>query len=328
MPSLRDWWTGDTTDPGRLPPEDPRVRDLLDRIAPGETIEDLGGAFSLNLRLTPSDRVLRVHRPMISRRRLRAEQHLRAMLCEAGIRTPLPFPIVGDTIALCGHGSSQRLAELEPFVRTTEPAPSIASSRWLFHALGSLHTVASTLSLTMPRAVVATWGTPSSMSRWLAETSRAVASAPAAREQLDAAWEMLPAIRSDWVDPSRLPHHLVHGDFRLGNAVQAHDDGELVVFDMGFAAVRPRVWDVAYALGFVHLALGEAWGPATTDEMIALYEDACSRPLNADERRAIPAMAAIALLHTLAHAGFMANPTHVAGTQGPFVRAARRILWP
>lgn len=328
MPSLRDWWSDDPADPGRLPAEDPRVRDLLDRIAPGETIEDLGGAFSLNLRLTPSDRVLRVHRPMISRRRLRAEQHLRAMLCEAGIRTPLPLPIAGDTIALCGRGSSRRLAELEPFVRTTEPAPSIASSRWLFRALGSLHTVTSTLPCTMPRAVVATWGTPNSMRRWLAETSHAVASVPAARDRLDAAWELLPAIRSGWVDPSRLPHHLVHGDFRLGNAVQSQDDGELVVFDVGFAAVRPRVWDVAYALGFMHLALGEAWGPATTDEMIALYEDACSRPLSASERRTIPAMAAIALLHTLAHAGFMASPTHVAGAQGPCVRAARSILRP
>ena len=326
MPPLRAWWTGDPHDPGRLPIDDPRVQDLLDRVAPDETVEDLGGAFSLNLHLSPSARVLRIHRPMISRTRLQAEHDLRTMLSAQGIAIPCPLPAAGSTILATGTGKRRRLAELEPFVATIEPEPGIASYGWLFDALGTLHRALALVPPVMPRAVVATWGTPRVLQRWLSVTANAVSSDPAAHEVVAASQALMPAIRRGWVEPETLPQQIVHGDFRLGNAVQSATDRSLVVFDVGFAAIRPRIWDVAYALGFMHLALGHACDRTQTDAMIVLYERACGLPLSANERRTIPAMAAIALLHTIAHAGFMANPIEVVHSQQAFVQAAARFL--
>ncbi|MGC4108178.1 MAG: phosphotransferase [Thermomicrobiales bacterium] len=327
MLSLRTGWTDDPNDPGRLAPDDDRVHALIDRIAPGETAIDIGGSFSLNLHLTPSNRVLRIHRRFVSRTRLLAEQALRRNMAMAGIRTPIALSIDGHTIIRTGTGSRRRLAELEPFIAAETPEPTAATYLWLFHELGHVHTVLATFPTTMPRSLAATWGTPSSMRRWFEVTRGAVAGDAAAQAIVDTAQALLPNIRHGWITPRLLPHHhLIHGDFRPGNAVQASGGGNLVVFDTGFADVRPRVWDIAYALGFMQLALGPTSDETTRATMIATYEEISDAPLSDAERAVIPSMSAIALLHTIAHAGFMADPAAVARSQEPFVQAAARII--
>lgn len=326
MPCLRDWWTDDPSDPGRLSLGDERVQELLDRIAPGETVKDLGGTFSLNMHLIQSNRVLRIHRPMISRKRLLAEQQLRRQLGERGVRTPIPFSIDGSTALRVGHGNQIRLAEIEPFMDTVKPDPSLNSYDWLFRELGRLHIALAALPAEMPRSVVATWGTPRSMQRWLNATRNHLPPRSEAREIVDATQSLITVIHERWRDLNHMQRHIVHGDFRLGNAVYTRDTGEPVVFDVGFACVRPRVWDVAYALAFMFLALGEQCTTDTTQKMLASYEDAREKTLSADEHAIIPGMAAIALLHTVAHAGYMTNATTAILSQRSFLDAALRIL--
>ena len=326
MRTLQERWTDDPDDPGRLPPDDPRVQHILVRCAPGEAAIDLGGSFSLNLHLTPSNRVLRIHRPFVSRRRLLAEQGLRQRLAAAGIRTPVALQTGGTSILAAGAGPRRRLAELEPFIDSVKPGLTPESFHWLFQKLGELHTVLAASPSPFPHSVAATWGTPRSMQRWLAVTRHTVATDHAALGIVATTQRLVREIRRRWVPPARLPTQLIHGDFRIGNAVQTPDSRDLILFDTGFAGIQPRVWDVAYALGFMKLALGDTCDRAMCMATIAAYEDALGQPLIADERRAIPAMAAIALLHTVAHAGYMACPIDGVQSQEPFVRAAGHIL--
>ncbi|MGC4193114.1 MAG: phosphotransferase [Thermomicrobiales bacterium] len=326
MLSLRTGWTDDPNDPGRLSPEDTRVRALIERIAPGETATDLGGSFSLNLHLIPSNRVLRVHRRFVSRTRLLAEQALRRNLAMAGIRTPGALSVGGRTIVHAGTGSRRRLAELEPFVAIETPEPTPAAYLWLFRELGHVHTVLATFPATMPRSLAATWGTPSSMQRWFDVTRAAVAADESAAAIVRHAHGLLPTIRRSWVSAPELPQHLIHGDFRPGNVARTPDSGDLVIFDTGFSDVRPRVWDVSYALGFMELERAGTRNSEIWASMIGTYEQASNKALTDAELAVTPSMAAIALLHTIAHAGYTADPAAVARSQEPFVQAAARIV--
>lgn len=329
MPTLYDLWTNDAADPGRMRADDPRMCALLARIAPGEAAFDLGGAFSLNLHLTPSNRVLRVHRPFVSLRRLLAEQALRHHLAGAGIVTSLPLCVNGRTVFTVGTGSWRRLAEVEPYLDTVTPEPTIASYRWLFTQLGTIHRILAEMPSVFPRSLAATWGTPASLRRWLDVTTVAVTSDEAATAMVRQAAALLRAIRERWVAPNRLPQQLIHGDVRLGNIVRDRATGETVLFDTGFADVRPRIWDVAYALGFMDLALnagGENHQPDSWQELLAVYEESRGALMTPEEHCVVPAMAATALLHTIVHAGYMADPAAAVRNEEAFLRTASHLL--
>lgn len=330
MPTLSAGWTDNPQDPGRIRADDPRVLALLARTAPDHSVTDLGGSFSLNLHLMPGNHVLRVHRPFVTRRRLMAEQTLRKRLTVAGITVPLPISVNDRTLLVIGKGHQRRLAELEPFIDTVTPESTVASYRWLFGQLGSIHRVLVTLPAAMPRSLAATWGTPESIRRWLTVTKPAVAADVAATALVGQAASLLPAIRRRWVAPRRLPQHQIHGDVRLGNIVRDRMTEGMVLFDTGFADVRPRVWDLAYALGFMELALNAAGGGGHHDalwpELLAIYEECRGESLTPEEHDVIPAMAAIALLHTLFHAGYMAEPATVVRNEEAFLHAAIHLL--
>jgi Ser/Thr protein kinase RdoA (MazF antagonist) len=330
MPTLFDGWTDDPADPGRIRANDPRVRTLLNRIAPGEAATDLGGSFSLNLHLMPGNRVLRVHRPFVSRRRLRAEQALRQDLADAGYKVPLPLPVKDRSLLTVGTGSRRRWAELEPFLDTITPEPSMTSYRWLFAQMGAIHRVLATLPPVMPRSLAATWGTPDSLRRWLAVTRFSVASDEVATTMVHQVEALLPAIRQRWIAPNHLPQHLIHGDIRPGNIVRDRKSGETVLFDTGFADVRPRIWDIAYALGFMDLALNAANAEGIRadnwQDLLGIYEEHRGERLTPEEYVVLPAMAAIALTHTIAHAGYMADPSMVVRHERAFLQAAIHLL--
>ncbi len=60
-PRLREWWTDDPVDPGRMSLNDPGVQQLVTAISPESHTTDLGGVMSLNVRLDAAGLVLRVH---------------------------------------------------------------------------------------------------------------------------------------------------------------------------------------------------------------------------------------------------------------------------
>src|SRR5260370_39909209 len=61
--------------------DDPAVSALIDRVARGAGWADIGGAFNLNLRIDAEPPVvLRVHRPWVSRGRVKGMRRLRERL--------------------------------------------------------------------------------------------------------------------------------------------------------------------------------------------------------------------------------------------------------
>ena len=85
---IRSWWTDDPLEPARPTRIHPEVQELLASLAPGEEAVELGGTMSLNLHLTPSDRVVRVHQPFVTAARLQGEQAVRRIVSRPGWLRP------------------------------------------------------------------------------------------------------------------------------------------------------------------------------------------------------------------------------------------------
>lgn len=314
---LQAWWSDeDADDPGRLPLEHPDVQRLLARIAPDEEATDLGGTMALNALLQPSSRVLRVHQQSVTRRRLLAEQALRAHLARGPFVTAEALAVDGGTVLRCGT----HLAEVEPYVEAERLPHDAESYRWLFEQLGTLHRALADAD--MPNAVTATWAPPSSLRRWLARTVPALQGSVAGRAHADRLTRLARATERHWISPARLPQQVVHGDVRLSN-LRRTPDGRTLVLDLGFAAMRPRVHDLACALAFMTLARGV---PVELDQPIAAYESAHGRALSAAEHEAIPALAAAVMLFHAAHDGYTPDALVRVPERAPFLDVAEHLL--
>ncbi|MFI1094437.1 phosphotransferase enzyme family protein [Streptomyces sp. NPDC020917] len=313
--------------PGHLPGReraggDAELRHLVEDLAPGDRPVDLRGTFSRNLHLPGAGLVLRVHPPTDSLRRVTAERALRRRLLDAGVRTARPVAWHGREAVRVGG----RWAELEEYMPHRSQPPGDA---WLFGALGRLHRVLASLDLTVPRPAVATYGPPRSLRRWLAVTGPAVAHHPEATRTVARVRRLVARLDTRWVPATALPVHPVHGDAKTGNIV-ADAQGAAVYLDFGFAAVRPRVHDLAYALAWRLLPTADA-GPE--DDLLAraltAYEQAAS-PLSALERTALVPYAAAVPLYYAAVAGYTADPVAelTTGLRVPFLTLAERLLSP
>lgn len=278
---------------------DPDVQALLARIAPRQPVRDLGGAFSLNLHLPEEDRVLRVHAGDVSRRRLAAQQDLRCQLAKHGIRVGQPIDWNGSSLIRSGW----RWAELEPYIPHEMMPFSIASYPWLFAALGALHRALDRCDVSLPRPAFSTYGPPGTLLRWFGMTAQAVAHDSAANEVVQRLRPMLQELRRQWIPARELPNRIVHGDGKLRNIVR-DAAGETVYLDFGFAARRPRVHELGYALTRMLLSLGVgetedaparfAWEQIPI--LIAAYEAAAGERLSEREWRALaPSVVASAL---------------------------------
>jgi len=320
--NLRRWWSDDPEDPARPAATHPDVQSLLRRIAPGERVTDLGGTMSLNLHLPASGRVVRVHQPWNTRRRVCGEQALRVALLREGWRVPQPLLLKSRSVLACGR----RLAECETYVSGVQPPPTYESYRWLFHEMGRLHATLAGLDVSLPRGMAATWAPPGSLQRWLAVTEPALRASEAAGPVARRLRGVANAVRRDWVDPRDLPGHLVHGDFRLGNVVQSVDQAT-VVYDVGFANWRPRAHDLAYTAGFMLLALGN---PPDSHDLIAQmseeYERARRVTLTRAERQFLIVDAAAVMIHALAHDGYTADPAGSLPHRLPFLDVAESLI--
>jgi Ser/Thr protein kinase RdoA (MazF antagonist) len=327
-PRLTAWWTDDPADPGRLPVDWPDVRRLAASIAPDAQLTDLGGVFSLNLRLEPPGLVLRVHQPAscVSRPRLLGLQAVRRRLASGGLRVPLALPWRGETVFRCGR----RWAELEAYVPNERLAPTLDSHLWLYSAMGTLHDALAGLDVPVPRPTVATYAPPTSVLRWLPATEAAVRGDPEAREIAGLVRELARRVRRRWIAGTELPVQWVHGDVRLSN-VRLTPAGEAVYFDFGFLARRPRIHDLAYALAFMVWALGNLDAPErfpwnAVPRLIEAYEATAPARLTTAERTALGPYTAAVPLYCAALDGFTEDPAGNLRTRLPFLRLAEWIL--
>jgi Ser/Thr protein kinase RdoA (MazF antagonist) len=297
----------------RASTDDPAVAALLDQLAPAGTWLDIGGSFNLNIRLDGAEPlVLRVHRPWATRGRVAGLRRLRERLQRAGIRVAQPVPILGRDLVRVGD----RWAELEEFVPHVPPDPSQESHLRLFEELGRLHT-----------ALRATWQpdlpqplddhqTHRQLRYWLSYTRRRLG--PGAEPVVHRARLLL-----DELGQARrgidLPRAPIHGDYKLGNAVQL-PDGSWLNLDLDFVRFRERLYDVAGALYWA----AESGAPVDLRALRDAYDRSAPEPVTPDERQFLPAQIALIPLHWVAAAGFTDERIGVPGTVG--VSEAERAL--
>ena len=323
---LLDWWIDDPADPGRMRWNDPDVQNLLKQIAATSKTTDLGGTMSLNVRIEPEDLVLRIHQPFVSKPRLLAVQQLRMACVKHGVVVPVPSGIGESTLKRC----RDRWVEFEKYIPHERLQPSVDSYHWLFHQMGRLHRILTQLDVPVPRPLVATYATPSTLHRWHQITDSAVQGDKQAEETAQLLGVLVKRLRSQWVSSSEIPVQLVHGDIRLSN-VCLGIDGETVFFDFGFAAQRPRIHDIAYALAYMVLAQG---GHEKLDDypwkeiagLVTEYESAAGSRLKPLERTALVPYAAAVPIYQSAIAGLSNDSSHQLRQKAHFLRLSEWIL--
>ena len=278
----------------RASTDDPAVAALLDQVAPDRTWQDIGGGFNLNIRLDgAATLVLRVHRPWATRARVAGLRRLRERLQRAGIRVARPVPILGRELARVGG----RWAELEEFVPHVQPSPSQESYLRLFEELGRLHAgLRAAWEPDLPEPLD-DHRTHRQLHYWLGFTRRRLGAGaePVVRRAKLLLDELGRARRG--VD---LPCAPIHGDYKLGNAVQL-SDGSWLNLDLDFVRVRERLYDVAASLYWA----SESGGNVELRELCDAYDSSAPEPVTPDERRLLPAQITLIPLHWVATAGFM-----------------------
>jgi Ser/Thr protein kinase RdoA (MazF antagonist) len=275
----------------RASTDDPAVAALLDQLAPTRTWQDIGGSFNLNIRLDgAATLVLRVHRPWATRARVVGLRRLRERLQRAGIRVAQPVPILGRDLARVDG----RWAELEEFVPHVQPSPSPESHLRLFEELGRLHArLRAAWEPDLPHPVDTT--EPTSWPYWLGFTRRRLGAGaePVVRRAKLLLGELGRARRG-----LQLPLAPIHGDYKLGNAVQLLD-GSWANLDLDFVRVRERLYDVAASLYWA----SESGANVDLHELCDAYNSSAPEPVTRDERRFLPAMITLIPLHWVATAG-------------------------
>lgn len=303
--NLNKWWIDDPADPGRLTLQDADVDRLAQRISPGASAVDLGGTMSLNVKIEPDNLVLRIHQAFVSRQRLSAVQRIRSHCAAQGLVTTEPLYRNNQSM----FRFRNRWAELETYLPHERLAPTADAYLWMFEAMGVLHLALERFEHPVPRPVVSTYAAPSTLRRWLATAESKVRDDADALVIVRRLRDQLQALNRQWVYAPELPVQLVHGDVRLSNVCKG-TDGRDVYFDFGFAAYRPRIHDVAYAIAFMLLALGrhkepesDAW--TLIGELISRYEEAARTTLTASERKALLPYTAAVPLYQIVIAGLM-----------------------
>jgi len=278
----------------RASTDDPAVAALLDQVAPDRTWQDIGGGFNLNIRLDgAATLVLRVHRPWATRARVAGLRRLRERLQRAGIRVARPVPILGRELARVGG----RWAELEEFVPHVQPSPSQESYLRLFEELGRVHA-----------GLRAAWEpdlpepyddhrTHRQLHYWLGFTRRRLGAGaePVVRRAKLLLDELGKARRG-----VELPRAPIHGDYKLGNAVQL-SDGSWANLDLDFVRIRERLYDVAGSLYWA----SESGANVDLHQLCDAYDRSAPEPVTPDERRFLPAMITQIPLHWVATAGIL-----------------------
>ncbi|MEM7532970.1 MAG: phosphotransferase, partial [Chloroflexota bacterium] len=285
-------------------------------------------------------RVLRIHQPSVSRRRLLAQQAVRRQLADQGLLVPTALAWNDKTVFRCGT----HWAELEAHIPHARRPHSTEVYLWIFGAMGTLHTAMRQSSVHVPRPDVATYAPPGSLQRWLPATEQAVQHDLEAVEVATLLRSLVNQLRRQWVSTTKLPSQLIHGDVRLSNLCHATSETqssetcpkETLYLDFGFMAMRPRVYDLAYALAFLLLAVQfnqfaeydglDDFDWAVVSRLVDAYETATGIRLTEDERQALVPYTASVPLYAAALDGFTEAPAEKLKSRVGFLGLSAWLL--
>jgi Ser/Thr protein kinase RdoA (MazF antagonist) len=290
----------------RASPDDSAVSAVIDRVARGAGWADIGGGFNLNVRIDAEPPVvLRVHRPWVRRGRVAGLRRLRERLQRTQVRVARPIRISGCDLLRVGD----RWAEIEEFIGHVQPRADEDSYARLFEELGRLHTALKAVWEPGPPECLDDHRTLGQLRYSVGFTRRRLGprSEPVVRRMRQLTGE-LSKLRKE----VELPCTPIHGDYKLGNAVEL-SDGSWATFDLDFARVRERLYDIAGSLH--HVAQGGAFQgglvalPAIDllepRRLLDAYEGTAPEPLTRDEHRWLPGALALIPLHWAATAGLV-----------------------
>src|SRR3954462_9071649 len=295
-PSLPRWFGP------RASPDEPAVSALIDRVARGAGWADLGGAFNLNLRIDAEPPVgLRVHRPWVRRGRVAGLRRLRERLRRTQVRVARPIRISGCDLVRV----DSRWAEIEEFVDHVQPRADEDSYVRLFEELGRLHTALKTVWEPSPPEPLDDHRTFGQLRYSVGFTRGRLGprSEPVVHRMRQLSGE-LSKLRKE----VELPRAAIHGDYKPGNVGEL-SDGSWVTFDLDFARVRERLYDIAASLNHVARSGPDGVGhPVESLEprrLLDAYESTAPEPLTPDEHRWLPGALALVPLHWAATAGLV-----------------------
>jgi Ser/Thr protein kinase RdoA (MazF antagonist) len=288
----------------RASADDPAISALIARVARGAGWVDIGGAFNLNVRIDAEPPVvLRVHRPWVRRGRVAGLRRLRERLQGTEARVARPLPISGGDL----QRVADRWAELEEFVDHVQPPADAHSYPRLFEELGRVHTALGAVWEPGPPEPLDDHRTFGQLRHSVGFTRRRFGPGgePVVRRMRQLAGE-LSRLRKE----VELPSAPIHGDYKLSNAGEL-SDGSWATFDLDFARVRERVYDIAGTLNHVAQSGPDGVGrPVELLEprpLIDAYERTAPKPLTPDEHRWLPGALALVPLHWAATAGLTGN---------------------
>src|SRR5579859_6299820 len=285
----------------RASPDDPAVSALIDRVARGAGWADMGGAFNLNVRIDVEPPVvLRVHRPWVRRGRVAGLRRLRERLQRTPIRVARPRRLSGCDLLRV----ADRWAEMEEFIDHVQPRADEDSYVRLFEELGRLHTALKAVWEPRPPEPLDDHRTFGQLRYSVGFTRRRLGprSEPVVQRMRQLTGD-LSRLRKE----VELPCAPIHGDYKLGNAGEL-PDGSWVTFDLDFARVRERLYDIAGSLN--HVAQSGALPEPL--RLLDAYEGTAPEPLTRDEHRWLPGAVALIPLHWAATAGLVGNGIHQA----------------
>ena len=280
----------------RADPDDPAVSAFIGSVAYGTRWADIGGEFNLNMRIDVDPPVvLRVHRPWVRRGRVAGLRRLRERLQQTHVRVARPIPTLGCDLQRVGD----RWAELEEFIDHVKPRADEDSYVRLFEELGRVHTALGAAWEPSPPEPLDDHKTFGQLRYSIGFTRRRLG---AGSEPVVQRMRQLTVELSKLRKEVELPCAPIHGDYKLGNVGELAD-GSWVTFDLDFARVRERLYDVAASLHHV-AQTGELLEPR---RLLDAYEGTAPEPLTRDEHRWLPGALALVPLHWAATAGLVGD---------------------
>jgi Ser/Thr protein kinase RdoA (MazF antagonist) len=275
---------------------DPAVSELIAGIAGGLGWSDIGGAFNLNVRIDAEPPVVvRVHRPWVRRGRVAGLRRLRERLQATQVRVARPMPILGRDVLRVGD----RWAEAEEVLDHERPPADEPSAVRLFEELGRVHAALGAVWQPSPPEPVDDHRTFGQLRHSIGFTRRRLG--PRSEQVVDRMRRLAGAL-SELRDEVDLPCAPIHGDYKLEN-LGVLPDGSWVTFDLDFARVRERLYDVAASL---HHVAPDADLPEPR-RLIDAYERTAPEALTRDEHRWLPGALALVPLHWAATAGLVGD---------------------